>query len=128
MKITINGDAFVVTSSIKLSDIEVLKKTNPEALRLVDEEGNDVFSVDYNAGRPSISQFGITFGGVSRDNAKQLTYTGTIPAGVADAKEFVADIISPVVAYLSELEETIPDDAKSATDTRNKLLASITVA
>ncbi len=128
MKITITGDAYVITSSIKASDIEVLKKARPEALKLVDEDGNDIFAVDYREGRPSISSFGVTFGGVTRDEEKALTYTGIIPSGVADAKEFVADVISPVVAYLKTLEDSIPDDVTEAKEARKELLDSITVA
>ena len=125
MKVKVVGDAFVLESSVKVSDFELLKKHKPSALRITDEEGNDVFAVDYSAGKGSISKFGITFNGVSRDEKPTLIYTGILPANTANAKEFVADVIAPAYANLKEIEANIAEDAKEVADERKKLVDSI---
>lgn len=125
MKIAITADAYAITSSIKASDVETLKKHNPDALSIKDDDGNDIFTVNYSEGNPNISRFGITFGGISRDNKKVLTLTGTIPGGVADAKEFVTDKVAPVMENLSELETKIPEAAKKVAETRKAIMDTI---
>ena len=125
MKVKVVGDAFVLESSVKVSDFELLKKHNPSALKIADEEGNDVFAINYVAGKGSISKFGITFNGVSRGEKPTLIYTGTLPAGTANAKEFVADVIAPAYANLKELEASITEDAKTVAEERKKLVDSI---
>jgi len=127
MKISIVGDVFVLTSSIKQKDFELIKRYNPESLRVVDDEGNDVFSVNYSAGNGSISKFGITFGGATRDDKAYLTVTKAIPAGVADAKAFVADEVGCAMANLKLLEDELPDIAKEIAEERKELIDSITV-
>lgn len=127
MKISIVGDVFVLTSGIKKSDFDLIKKYHSEALTLVDEEGNDVFSIDYFAGNGSVSKFGITFGGTTRDEDAYLTVTKSIPAGVADAKAFVADEVGCAIANLKDLEDALPDIAKHISDERKELIKSINI-
>ena len=55
MKVTITGDAFALTSSIKVEDIKMLKKQSPDSLKIKDDENNDIFGIDYVEGCPSIS-------------------------------------------------------------------------
>lgn len=128
MKITIAGDAFVITSDIKKKDFDLLKKYKPEVLTITDEEGNDVFSVDYAEGRPSIAKFGITFSGVTRNNTAKLTLTSAIPQGIADAKEYVADTIGSVMANIKVIEDRVSTGATEVANERKALIDSITVA
>jgi dissimilatory sulfite reductase (desulfoviridin) alpha/beta subunit len=128
MKIQITGNAFVVTSALTVKDIQAVAKNAPDKLKIKDEEGNVLFAVSYNESHPSLSNFGIAFGGKTRDEKALATLTGTIPNGTADAKEFVADKISGVVAYLEQLEKSIPESAKALEEARKKLIGSITEA
>ena len=132
MKLTITGDAYALTSAIKVADIELLGKYNPDALTVKDkDEKKVVFGVSYSEGKPSVASFGVTFGGKTRDENGYATITGTIPTGFASAeaaKEFVAEKFGGVVAYLEQLEKSVPEAAKAVTETRKKLVDSITVA
>lgn len=130
MKITITADAFALTSAIAVSDITTLKKSNPSALKIRDEEGNDLFAVSYVEGKPSVSAAGITFGGKSRgedDAAGKATFTGMIPAGVKDAKDYVAEVFASAITYLAQLEETVPAAAQKVATDRKNLVDSIEV-
>ena len=131
MKLTITGDAYALTSAIKVSDIALLKKYNPDALTIKDKDGQTVFGVSYSEGKPNVASFGVTFGGKTRDENGYATITGTIPTGFASAeaaKDFVADTFGGVVAYLEQLEKSVPEAAKAVADKRKKLVDGITVA
>lgn len=131
MKLTITGDAYALTSAIKVSDIDLLKKYNPDALNVKDKDGKVVFGVSYSEGKPNVASFGVTFGGKTRDENGYATITGTIPTGFASAdaaKDFVADKFGGVVAYLEQLEKSVPEAAKAVADKRKKLVDGITVA
>jgi len=123
MKIAIIADAYALTSSIKAKEIELLKKYNPSALKVCDEEGNEKFSVGYVAGKPSVVGFGITFGGKNADD--EVTVTEIIPSGTADAKEFIADRFGAIIPYLKQLEETVPAEAKKVADNKKAIIDSI---
>lgn len=131
MKLTITGDAYALTSAIKVADIKLLKKYNPDALSVKDNDGKTVFAVAYSEGKPNVASFGVTFGGKTRDENGYATITGVIPTGFASAdaaKEFVAETFGGVVAYLEQLEQNVPGAAEAVIDAHKKLVDSITVA
>ena len=124
MKIVITGDAYVLTSEITTEAIKGLAKTNPSALKIVDKESKKELFAE---GKSSIADFGITFGGTTRDAEKKATCTGTLPPNTADAKAYVADKLGAAVVYLKQLEETVPAEAKRIADDRQALIDSISV-
>lgn len=131
MKLTITADAYALTSDLTVKDIELLKKYNPDALKIKDEEGNDKFAVSFVEGKPNITPFSVQFGGKTRDDAGKATITGVIPSDVRTAeaaKEFVAEMFGGVVAYLRQLEASVPTAAAAVSNERQALLASIVVA
>ncbi len=135
MKITITGDAYVIASDIKAKDIELLKKYDPDALKVKDKDGNDKFTIAFAEGKPGIQKFAgsasVTFGGKTRDEAGNATITGTLPVGLIgkdEAKEHVAELITPFLPYLNQLEKSIPETAKKIRDERSALLEKITVS
>lgn len=131
MKLTITGDAYALTSTIKVVDIDLLKKYNPDALTVKDKESKQpVFGVSYSEGRPNVASFGATFGGKTRDENGYATITGAIPAEFNSedaAKNFVAEKFGSVVDYLEQLEKSIPDEAGKIKEERKQLLNSITI-
>lgn len=131
MKLTITGDAYALTSAIKVSDIALCAKYNPDALKVKDKDGKTLFGVDYIEGKPNVASFGVTFGGKTRDENGYATITGTIPTGFASAeaaKDFVAEKFGGVVAFLEQLEKSVPKAAEAVAAERKKLVDSITVA
>lgn len=125
MKITVAGEAFAVKSNIKKEDFDLVKKHKPEELKIIDKDGNEVFTVNYSEGRPSIESFGITFSSVSRDDDKSLTLTGTIPQGTADAKEYITDKIGICYENLTTIEGRMTEAVKGIKEARKKIKDSI---
>ena len=129
MKLSVIGDAFVATSAIKAEDIALVAKYKPDALKIKDKDGNDVFSVSYvKDGKSSIASFGVTFTGESRgENGGFATLTLTLPAGTTDAKKYVAELVGSVIENVGKLEESIPAVVAEIKATRAALLDSISV-
>jgi len=72
--ITIAGNSYVIASDISMADLETVKKYRPSALALTDEETKEtLFKV--GIGSSSVSDYGISFGGISNDEDKAATAT-----------------------------------------------------
>lgn len=131
MRVAIIGGALVLTSSLKVEDIDVLKKYAPDALRVKDEEGNDVFAIAYSEGNPSINNKGIVFAGTSLTGEGNATLTVNIDTegetGVEAIKDAVADIIAVPAKYLAEIEANAPAVLADVAEKRAQLKNSIQV-
>ena len=105
-KITIAGSSYVIASAIPMADLEAVKKYRPSALTLADEETKEVY-FKVGIGSNSLSDHGVSFGGVSNDEEKVATATLPIPADVKDAKEYVLDKAGMAIANLNKVEKGI---------------------
>ena len=108
-KATVIGNAMVITSSLKLEDLETIMKYRPEALTLVkkDEDGekDPVFRIgltEDDAG--TINKYGAVFSKTVDDEGKaRLTMT----FGPDYTKEDLLDDLGPAILKLNELEEIL---------------------
>jgi hypothetical protein len=130
MKVTITGNTCVLTSSIKVDDIKLVKKYNPEALQVKDDKGNEVFRIAYTEGKGSIAPFGITFGNKSLDGNGFAQVSGSFGGAVdeGNVKEVAADLIAPVQEYLTKLEATIPIVVEAIRASRKAIMDDIVVS
>lgn len=105
-KVTIAGNSYVITSEVSMTDLETVKKYRPSALAITDTDTKEtLFKV--GLGSSSISDYGVSFGGVSNDDEKLATATLPIPADAEDAKEFVLDKAGLAIANLNKVEAGI---------------------
>ncbi len=128
-KISIVGDAIVVTSSAKLEDIRTIAKYNAAALVLMGgEEGKTpIFGVTHGD-KGELTQHGAVFASETRDDDKLATITLSIPANATgDITEWVADKYGKAITYLARLEATLPDVLAAIVAERNAVKANITV-
>lgn len=124
--ITIAGSCFVVTSEISMADLELVKKHRPKALKIVDEETKEeLFAV--GTGNNSLSDYGISFGGVSNDELKLASVTLPIPADVEDAQEYVAEKAGVAVVNLNRIENRIDSVLEEIRAEHKKVTDSIKV-
>jgi len=89
-----------------MKDLEVVKKYRPSALTLVDEETKEAY-FKVGLGSNSLSDYGISFGGISNDEEKVATATLSIPSDVEDAKEYVLDKAGLALVNLGKIEKGI---------------------
>ena len=131
MKITIMANTYALTSTIKVGDIELLKKRNPGALKIKDEDGNDVFAISYAEDKGCVSNYGVTFGAKARGNSGAAMLIGTIPSSAKtneEAKAYVEEVLHVAGVYLSLLEESVPAAAAKVTADKAALMDVITVS
>lgn len=108
-KVTIAGQAIVVTSTMKLSDLETIKKYRPEALTLYEGEGKEkepVFAIGISSGNGNIGTYGAEFNRANAEGFAQLTM-GVCVTPEEDVKDFVTEEIGRPLLKLNKLEETL---------------------
>ena len=131
-KITIAGDAVVITSTQKLEDIKLLEKYRPKALCLYETGENgkkeEVFKVGSTSGEGAISMYGASFGSTTHDEEKLATITITLPRGVADAKQYVADAVGVAILNLNKVEAQFAEALADVTAEKEAVMENITVA
>ena len=126
-KVTIAGSSYVITSSVSLENLETVKKHRPSALALVEPETKEtLFKV--GVGTNSISEYGISFGGVSNGDEKFATATLKIPDGTEDAKQYVLDTAGVAIANLNKVEANITKALEEIRAERNRIAENISVS
>jgi hypothetical protein len=128
MNITLHRDVekYVLTSSLKTEDIELVKKYRPDALKIKNADGDEVFGLTYNAGKSSVAKFGITFGATNADGFAIVT--GDVPADVIKAGkegEYVADVVGAALPHINEMEAHLPEVVATIKSERAALIGSI---
>lgn len=131
-KITIAGDAGVITLAKTLEDIKTLEKYRPKALRLFekDEDGKkeEVFVVASTKGPGSINKYGASFGSASHDENRFATITVEIPADVEDAVAYMADKVGMAIVMLNKVEAQFDEALAGIAADKATVLENITVA
>lgn len=129
-KITIAGDAVVITSAVKLEDIKAVKKYRPAALTLMGgEEGKEpIFRLGVTEGAGNITKYGAEFGSETHDDEKKAVMTLICRADEGDIKEIVADTIGAYVLNLNKIEETLPAVLQEIKAEKEQILSNITIA
>lgn len=128
-RITIVGDAMVVTSTKTLEDIKTLEKFRPKALALFSEDGKEeIFKVGTTTGEGSIGTYGASFGSASHDDKKLATITMSIPTGTDDAKKYAEEKIGVAIINLNKVEEQFDAALAEVENEKAEVRANITVA
>lgn len=127
MKITVVGNALVVTSTLKFEDIEKVSKFKPEALILKNEKDVPIFAIGTTSESGSINSLGAIFDGATRDGEGLATITMAIPfeATNDELKETVAEEYSGAFASLKKLEASIPEVVKELDDAKAEVMRNM---
>jgi len=125
-KVTIAGNSYVVTSAVSMANLEMVRKYRPSALAITNDETKEtLFRV--GIGSSSLNDYGISFGGVSNDEAKLATVTLTIPSDVEDAKKYVLDKAGLAFVYLEKIEGEVAKVLEDINTERAAIAESINV-
>ena len=105
----IAGSACIIKSTLTPEEIKQLKKLHPEALKMVDEEGEAVFAVDIDPESPgSINNYGACFGNATSDDGK-ATITVLLDPTAENTPDLVYEKLGKALSYLDEMEEQIAE-------------------
>lgn len=111
--IKIAGEAIVITSSLKVTDLKDATKWAPESLRLMgtgeDDRKKIKFSTGLTSGEGVLNAKGISFheNSMNADGYAQLTIKA--PNGTSDVKKYFVDTYGLNIMMLSELENQVAD-------------------
>lgn len=125
-KVTLVGQAAVITSTMKLEDLEMIKKYRKEALTLYDGEGDNrypVFSIGVTKSGNSIDNVGAEFSHANEEGYAQITMFCEKPE-----KEVIADKIGRPILYLNKLEEALAGVIEEIAAEKAAILENIEVA
>ena len=126
-KVTIAGNSYVITSAVSMADLETVKKYRPSALALTNAETKET-TFKVGIGSNSVSDYGVSFGGVSNDDEKLATATLSIPPDVKNAKEFVLDKAGLALTNLNKVEAGIAVALDEIKAERDAIAENITVS
>lgn len=132
-KITVVGEAVVVTSEVKLEDIEKVGQYRPDALILYegDEKNKQpIFRVGVSkctCGR--LNSVGAEFGSVAKDGSGKATITMVLPKMDEndDPKEVVAGLVGSGILHLNKVEAKLPEVIREIDSEHANILSNIAV-
>jgi hypothetical protein len=129
-KITVAGDAVVITSTLKLADIKSLEKYRPQSLVLYGgEDGKDaIYAIGTTEKAGSINEFGASFSSEAHDGSGLATITECLGPIEGDVKEFLADKIGSAIINLNKLEEKLPSVLSEVSAERAIVKGNITIS
>jgi hypothetical protein len=121
-KVTIMGDAVQIKSALTKSEFDRVKAFAPEALKLFDTEGNEVFGI--SMGNANYSKYGICF--CAEDAEGKIFMTMNNPViDHNDAEKERTEIIKYFAPAISKLE-AVEANVTAAKDSLEKMEASVT--
>ena len=126
-KVTIAGNSYVITSVVSMADLETVKKYRSSALAITDPETKET-TFRVGIGTSSLNDYGVSFGGVTNNDAKLATATLSIPADVEDAKAYVLDKAGLALVNLEKVEAEIAETLGEISAERESIAESITVS
>lgn len=126
--VTVIGEAAVVTSALKLEDIQLAKKYRPEALKLYkdDKKNEQLFGIDVTTrSSGSINDKGATFSEATNQEG-YATITMCVDRD-NDIEAQLTDKIGMGLLYLNKIEENFADAVASIHADQEKIKGFITI-
>ena len=105
--VDISGASAVLVSDVNLDDWKKVEKYQPEALKIVDEDGNTLFRVMTGGEGGSADNKGVCFGAYT--NSGKVTETTLLEKEATDKVAAVAEVMGNGLLDLNEIEAGIPD-------------------
>ena len=107
------GDTLMIQSSITTDDYEATERHKPDALKLKDENKEDIFVV--SVGAASVSKYGISFCSHNTKGCLFMTTENVVQGGHTDLEEekkMIEDNYASIIANLIKVEKQV-EEAKA---------------
>lgn len=131
-KIQVAGNAVVFSSSMKLKDLEMIAKYDPQALMLKNDDEEIVFMCNVLPGVVGdVANEYVVFGMESMDDSKVATVTKML-GGTFETqeklKELLADKMGAALNAMNKLEEALPAALEKVKADREAVMGAIEIA
>lgn len=116
MKMTLVANTVVITSTLKVEEIELLQKYEPDGLVIKDEETKETLFVVTTAktAKGSLGIYGVEFNGKTRDEDGFATFSEVLenlPDDIEKAKDAIVLKYGKGIKKLNDYEAIIKDRA-----------------
>ena len=125
VKVYMMGAAAVVVSGVKLEDWKLVEQYAPEALRIMDENGEPVFRVMTKKGSGSMNRYGVVWGSYLSEEGN-ATVTMLLDEDVENPKEAVMEVIGSALLDLAGIEKALPGAIEEIREKQKRIEAQIT--
>ena len=99
--VKIIGNAMVLTSDLKVEELNTVKKYTKDGLKLKDEKGNEIFSIACTPGHSSISSYGVSYG---EENAEGYAQASLVLDESIKAEERMATVLDNYAIAIGNLK------------------------
>jgi hypothetical protein len=125
-KVTIAGDAVVITSSMEAAVLKALTKFKPSAVKLVDEKSKEeLFSIGFGTSA-SETKHGVVFTGVDAEGNATVTLSTPTGMNAEDKLTFVRDTFGAAILNLNKLETKLAGEIQEFNAAMAEVESSIT--
>lgn len=125
VKVYMMGAAAVVVSGVKLEDWKLVEQYAPEALRIMDENGEPVFRVMTKKGSGSMNRYGVVWGSYLSEEGN-ATVTMLLDEDVENPKEAVMEVIGSALLALAGIEKALPGVIEEICEKQKRIEKQIT--
>ena len=125
-KISIMGDTVQITSDITKEVITKVKRYAPEALKLYDENDNEVFGIEF--GNASCSKYGICFCSVDAEGKLFMTTNNPVlnHSDAEKEREEVVREFAPMIHKLQLIESNVANCLESLNEIETAVNEAVT--
>lgn len=125
-KLSIMGDTVQITTELTKEMIKRVSDYAPEALKLFDEEGNEIFGV--GIGNASYSKYGICFCSVDANGKLFMTMNNPVldHSNPEKEREEVIRHFAQVLSKLKAVEENVADGTEAINELESNVRDSVT--
>jgi hypothetical protein len=130
-KVTVTGNAVVVTSGVAFEDLKLIKKYRPDALILYKGEGKEkepIFVIGVgNGGNGNLGIYGAEFCGATHDEQKLGVITMMHEFKGENIKEEITDFIGTSILNLNKIEATLPAVVEEIKAEKEAIMDNVTL-
>ena len=127
-KVKVLGDMMQIKSDLTGAEFDRIESFAPEMLKLVDDEGNEVFGV--SRGHAFYSKYGVCF--CSEDAEGKLFMSTNNPVvdhtDAEKEKEEIVKTLAPILSKLNAVEKQIKDAGEILTAIETEVKESVEIA
>lgn len=128
-KITVVGDAIVVTSIFSLEEIKMIEKYRPDDLILKSDDGNEpIFKIGVKTtSGGTLNKYGAEFATETHDDNKKAVITMFISGDSANIKDKIVEELGQPIINLNKLEAKLPNVLREIKEEHEKILENIEI-
>ena len=110
-KLNVMGDTIQITSDVTREEMERVERYAPEALKLFDDEGNEVFGV--GIGNASFSKYGVCFCSETTEGKLFMTTNNPVldHSDVEAERKEIVKHFAPMLSKLQAVEAHVAETA-----------------